>query len=70
MAEICKSKLLYGYMFVHPGTKLLFMAVNLDKANEWNFEGSLDWHLLHQRSGIKKLITDLNNLYKNTTSFA
>jgi 1,4-alpha-glucan branching enzyme len=53
MAEICKSKATYGYMFVHPGTKLLFMG-NLDKA-EWNFEGSLDWHLLQfpYHAGIK-----------------
>jgi 1,4-alpha-glucan branching enzyme len=54
--KFANLRLLYGYMFVHPGTKLLFMGVNLDKA--MNFEGSLDWHLLQfpYHAGIKKLI--------------
>ena len=60
-------RLLYGYMFTHPGTKLLFMGSEFGQSGEWNFEGSLDWHLLEfgYHSGIKKCITDLNALYKN-----
>jgi 1,4-alpha-glucan branching enzyme len=60
-------RLLYGYMFTHPGTKLLFMGAEFGQSSEWNFEGSLDWHLLQYgyHSGIKKCITDLNALYKN-----
>ena len=60
-------RLLYGYMFTHPGTKLLFMGAELGQTSEWNFEQSLDWHLLQYgfHSGIKKLITDLNQLYKS-----
>ncbi|MBE8724839.1 1,4-alpha-glucan branching protein GlgB [Flavobacterium hungaricum] len=60
-------RLLYGYMFTHPGTKLLFMGAEFGQTNEWNFENSLDWHLLEYdyHSGIKKLITDLNQLYKS-----
>ncbi len=59
-------RLLYGYMFTHPGTKLLFMGAEFGQTNEWNFEQSLDWHLLQYdfHSGIKRLITDLNQLYK------
>jgi len=60
-------RLLYGYMFTHPGTKLLFMGAEFAQTNEWNFEQSLDWHLLQYdfHSGIKRLITDLNELYKS-----
>ena len=59
-------RLLYGYMFTHPGAKLLFMGSEFGQSNEWNFEGSLDWHLLQYgyHNGVKKCITDLNNLYK------
>jgi 1,4-alpha-glucan branching enzyme len=60
-------RLLYGYMFTHPGTKLLFMGSEFGQSSEWNFKQSLDWHLLEYRyhSGIKKCITDLNALYRN-----
>ncbi len=60
-------RLLYGYMFTHPGAKLLFMGSEFGQSREWNFEGSLDWHLLQYgfHEGVKKCITDLNNLYRN-----
>ncbi len=60
-------RLLYGYMFTHPGTKLLFQGAEFGQTGEWNFEQSLDWHLLQYdfHSGIKKMITDLNQLYKS-----
>ncbi len=60
-------RLLYGYMFTHPGAKLLFMGAEFGQTSEWNFENSLDWYLLQYdfHSGIKKLITDLNQLYKS-----
>jgi 1,4-alpha-glucan branching enzyme len=60
-------RLLYGYMFTHPGGKLLFQGAEFGQSSEWNFEGSLDWHLLQYgyHAGIKKCITDLNALYKN-----
>lgn len=59
-------RLLYGYMFTHPGSKLLFMGAEFGQSSEWNFESSLDWHLLEYpfHEGIKLLITDLNALYK------
>jgi 1,4-alpha-glucan branching enzyme len=59
-------RLLYGYMYTHPGTKLLFMGSEFGQTSEWNFQESLDWHLLQYdfHDGIKKCITDLNALYK------
>ena len=59
-------RLLYGYMFTHPGTKLLFMGGEFGQSAEWNFEQSLDWHLLEYdfHKGIKNCISDLNKLYK------
>jgi 1,4-alpha-glucan branching enzyme len=59
-------RLLYGYMFTHPGTNLLFMGGEFGQSSEWNFQYSLDWHLLEYdyHSGVQNLIRDLNKLYK------
>jgi 1,4-alpha-glucan branching enzyme len=64
--KFANLRLLYGYMFMHPGTKLLFMGSEFGQSAEWNFEGSLDWHLLQYdfHEGVKKALTDLNTLYK------
>lgn len=64
--KFANLRLLYGYMFTHPGTKLLFMGAEFGQSSEWNFESSLDWHLLQYpfHNGIKKTITQLNKLYK------
>lgn len=58
----------YGFMWTHPGKKLLFMGSEFGQGKEWNFEGELDWHQLdiHWHSGVQQLIKDLNNLYKST----
>jgi 1,4-alpha-glucan branching enzyme len=60
-------RLMYTYMYMHPGTKLLFMGNEFGQTSEWNHEKSLDWHLLEfkQHKGIQQLIIDLNALYKN-----
>jgi 1,4-alpha-glucan branching enzyme len=59
-------RLLYGYMFTHPGTNLLFMGAEFGQSSEWNFQNSLDWHLLDYdfHKGVQKLIQDLNAFYK------
>jgi 1,4-alpha-glucan branching enzyme len=59
-------RLLYSFMFTHPGAKLLFMGGEFGQSGEWNFEQSLDWHLLQHNyhNGIKNLVTALNKLYK------
>ena len=60
-------RLLYSYMFTHPGTKLLFQGAEFGQSNEWNFQQSLDWHLLQYKphQGVQSLIKDLNTLYKS-----
>jgi 1,4-alpha-glucan branching enzyme len=65
--KFANLRLLYGYMFTHPGTKLLFMGSEFGQTDEWNFEKSLDWHLLQYdfHKGIKQIITELNQLYKS-----
>ncbi|MBT8269305.1 MAG: 1,4-alpha-glucan branching protein GlgB [Flavobacteriaceae bacterium] len=60
-------RLLYSYMFTHPGTKLLFQGAEFGQSEEWNFQQSLDWHLLQYKvhKGLRDLVKDLNNLYRN-----
>jgi 1,4-alpha-glucan branching enzyme len=64
--KFANLRLLYTYMFTHPGTKLLFMGAEFGQWGEWNFKQSLDWHLLEYAShqGIKETIKALNQLYK------
>ena len=58
----------YGFMFGHPGKKLLFMGAEFGQSHEWNHDQSLDWHLLENNlhKGVQNLVRDLNNLYRNT----
>jgi 1,4-alpha-glucan branching enzyme len=58
----------YGFMFGHPGKKLLFMGNEIAQEQEWRHEHSLDWHLLEQREhlGVQSLVRDLNALYRAT----
>ena len=65
-------RLLYGYMFTHPGSKLLFMGNEIGQTTEWNHDESLPWHLLQYplHNGIKVLIKDLNKLYTTHKSLS
>ena len=65
--KFANLRLLYLYMFTHPGTKCLFMGCEFAQSAEWNFNQSLDWHLLEYapHQGIKATITALNKLYKS-----
>ncbi len=58
----------YGYMWGHPGKKLLFMGGEFGQWHEWNFAESLDWHLLHSPSDphhtqLRDFIRELNRVY-------
>lgn len=55
----------YGFMWGHPGKKLLFMGSEFAQGVEWNHDSSLDWHLLDiaPHKGMQRLIRDLNTLY-------
>ncbi len=61
-------RLLYGYMFGHPGKKLLFMGCELGQWREWSHEESVEWHVLEYPShrGIQKWVQDLNMLYRSS----
>ena len=56
----------YGFMWGHPGKKLLFMGAELAQVREWNANASLDWHLLSQplHAGVQRLVRDLNAVYR------
>ena len=56
----------YGFMFAHPGKKLLFMGGEIAQEREWNHDSSLDWHLLDDpmHRGVQALLRDLNHLYR------
>lgn len=63
--KFANLRLLYGYMFTHPGTQLLFMGAEFGQFGEWSHEKSLDWHLL-QNDGNKNLqnwVRALNQYY-------
>ncbi len=63
--KFANLRALYGYMWAHPGKKLLFMGGEFGQWREWNETESLDWHLLETpiHKCVLALITDLNKLY-------
>ena len=68
--KFASLKLLYAYMYAHPGKKLLFMGGEFGQFVEWRFADSLDWQLLDYEShrGIKEFAKDLNEYYKSNRS--
>jgi 1,4-alpha-glucan branching enzyme len=63
--KFANLRALYGYMFTHPGGKLLFMGCEFGQTSEWNFKKELPWELLvHEpHKGMQALVRDLNKLY-------
>ncbi len=63
--QFANLRLLYGYLFAHPGKKMLFMGGEFAQRSEWWHEASLDWHLLEwpEHRGMQRLVADLNRLY-------
>ena len=65
-SKFANLRALYGYMYGHPGKKLLFMGSEFAQWREWNHDTSLDWHLLDNPShqGIRDWLRDLNHRYR------
>ncbi|SDW08218.1 1,4-alpha-glucan branching protein GlgB [Nitrosomonas communis] len=63
-------RLIYTYLFTHPGKKLLFMGTEFGQGLEWNSAGVLDWYVLEYAThkGVQLLVKDLNHLYHHTTA--
>ncbi len=57
----------YGFMWGHPGKKLLFMGCEFGQPEEWNHNGELNWHAAGQplNQGVQSLVRDLNRLYRD-----
>jgi 1,4-alpha-glucan branching enzyme len=66
--QLANMRAFLGYMFGHPGKKLLFMGCEFAQEREWNHDHSLDWHLLDNpaHAGMQRLVRDLNTLYRAT----
>ena len=69
--KFANLRLLYSFMYTHPGTKLIFQGGEFGQTNEWNFQQSLDWHLLEYKvhEGAQKCVKELNKLYKKEKAF-
>lgn len=65
--KFANTRLFLGYLYTHPGKKLLFMGIELGQWSEWNHDSSLDWHLLqdNRHQGLYRWLKDLNSLYRN-----
>ncbi|MDI1229875.1 MAG: 1,4-alpha-glucan branching protein GlgB [Methylobacter sp.] len=65
--QFANLRLLYGYMWGHPGKKLLFMGCEFGQKREWQHDESLEWELLQQprHAGLRRWVEDLNRVYRN-----
>jgi 1,4-alpha-glucan branching enzyme len=64
--KFANLRVLYTYMFTHPGAKLLFMGDEFGSTSEWNYKSELQWELLEHapHAGMKKCVQALNRLYR------
>ena len=64
--QFAGMRLLYGYMWTHPGKKLLFMGGEFGQRREWTHEGELEWWVLQfpEHAGLQRWVADLNQLYR------
>ena len=65
--QFANLRLLFGYMYAHPGKKLMFMGGEFGQRAEWDSSTSLEWHLLNYapHQGLQALTVDLNAVYRN-----
>jgi 1,4-alpha-glucan branching enzyme len=66
--KFANLRLLYGWMWSHPGKKLLFMGGEFGQWREWGHDSALDWHLIEEpdHAGLQQWVSDLNGLYRET----
>ncbi len=66
--EFASLRAYFGYLYGHPGKKLLFMGGEFAQRREWDHDRSLDWHLCDapMHAGVQRLVRDLNRLYADT----
>jgi len=64
--KLANLRALYGYMWAHPGKKLLFMGGELAQESEWSHDASVEWHLRErpEHAGVQALVRDLNHAYR------
>jgi len=65
--QFASLRLLFGYMWTHPGKKLLFMGGEFGQRREWTHEASLEWHVLgldRRHEGVQRWVADLNRIYR------
>ncbi|HXI76190.1 MAG TPA: 1,4-alpha-glucan branching protein GlgB, partial [Steroidobacteraceae bacterium] len=65
--QFANLRALYGYMWAHPGKKLLFMGGEFGQRREWTHEGELEWWVaeLPEHAGVQRLIRDMNRVYRS-----
>lgn len=68
--KFANLRLLFGYMYMQPGKKLLFMGGEFGQWREWNHDGQLDWELLEQprHAGLQRWVRDLNTAYRREST--
>nr|WP_207426429.1 1,4-alpha-glucan branching protein GlgB [Pedobacter sp. SYSU D00535] len=68
--QFANLRLLFSYMFGHPGAKLIFMGGDFAQRHEWRHDFSLDWHENNHplHNGIQKVLKDLNELYQGESA--
>lgn len=65
--KFANLRLLYSFMYTHPGTKLLFMGSEIGQTSEWRHDHSIHWHLLEHEphKGVLESVKALNHLYRS-----
>jgi 1,4-alpha-glucan branching enzyme len=68
--KVATLRALYGFMWAHPGKKLLFMGSEFAQNDEWSEGAGLQWHLTEfaEHQGVQRVIADLNSIYKQTAA--
>ncbi len=66
--KFANLRLLFGYMFTHPGDKLLFMGSEIGQGREWDLDHGIEWHLTDypMHAGVQAWLSDLNKVYRDT----